>query len=197
MSALPDPAAMRLAGCPIERRERRLVTMPGFAALADGSTTEILVVDLSYEGCGIETPVELQCGQHITLSVLRRGAIQADVRWYRKGKAGLVFRADKPAEAHRRERIDERVCLYAEARMRRLGKANYRVRMFDLSPRGCKVEWVERPRVGEYVVVKLAALDALQAEVCWVEDLCVGLRFTQPIHSAVFDLLVQRLRQPS
>ncbi len=197
MSAHSDPAGFKLIGHAIERRERRPVAMRGFAALADGSAAEILVIDLSYEGCGIETPVELVAGQSITLAVLQRGVIQADVRWYREGKAGLVFRTDAPAEGNHCERIDPRVCLHADVRMRRLGKANYRVRLFDLSPRGCKLERIERPRIGEYVLVRFAGLDALQAEVCWVEDLCVGVRFTHPIHPAVFDLLVQRLDQPS
>jgi len=47
--------------------------MSGFAVLPGGLTHEILLLDLSYEGCGIETPVPLEAGQKIKISVLRRG----------------------------------------------------------------------------------------------------------------------------
>lgn len=195
MSAAANAAVSKLTSVPIDRRERRRITMSGFAALEDGSTAEILIVDLSYEGCGIEIPVALKPGQQITLSVLRRGAIQADVRWYADGRAGLVFRPEPVPEEQQRPRAAERIAVTAEVKTRRLGKANYQVSLFDLSARGCKVELIERPRVGEHLLVKFDALEPLQAEVCWVEGFCAGLRFTKPIHSAVFDLLVERLRQ--
>jgi hypothetical protein len=194
MSAPASAALSKLTSAPIDRRERRPVSMSGYALFDDGTTAEILVVDLSYDGCGIEVPVELTAGQHVKLSVLRRGVIEADVRWYRGGKAGLVFRAEPAPEAHCQPRVDERVSLTAEVRLRRLGKANFRVGLFDVSPHGCKVELVERPALGEHLLVKFAELEPLQAEVCWVEDFCAGLRFVKPMHPAVFELLVERLR---
>lgn len=190
-----DPTSFDPTGDAIERGERRPVAMRGFVALSDGQTAEILVLDLSYEGCGIETPVELLPGQSITLAVLNRGAIQAEVKWYRQGKAGLVFESETEAQVNHRERKGPRVYLHAEVKMRRLGRANYRVRLFDLSPHGCKLERIGRPMFGEHVLVRFEGIEALQGEVCWVEAECVGLRFTYPIHPAVFDLLVQRLSQ--
>lgn len=183
----------RLTAAPIERRERRPVCMRGHVARADGATAEILVVDLSYDGCGIEVPVELEAGETVTVSILRRGAIEADVRWWREGKAGLVFKpGPEPAKTHRK-RISARTMLTADVLLRRLGKANFRVNVTDLSPHGCKVELVERPSIGEHVLVKFDRLDILEAEVCWVEDFHAGLRFEHSIHPAVFDLLIERL----
>jgi hypothetical protein len=43
------------------------------------------------------------------------------------------------------------------------------------------------------VLVKFDGLEALEAEVCWVEEFTAGLRFEKPMHPAVFDLLVERL----
>jgi hypothetical protein len=40
----------------------------------------------------------------------------------------------------------------------------------------------------------LDGLEALDAEVCWVDGHVAGLRFERTIHPAVFDLLLQRLR---
>jgi len=177
----------------IARRERRPVTMHGHAVLADGTTTEILLLDLSYEGCGVEIPVELKAGDTILLSVLGRGAIKADVRWYAKGRAGLVFRAEEPDAKQQKPRGNERIALTAEVLMRRLGKSNYSANVFDMSLDGCKVEFIERPRIEEHVLIKFAGLEILDAEVCWVEGFRGGLRFEKPIHPAVFDMLLARL----
>ena len=167
--------------------------MQGHIASANGTTAEAVVLDLSYDGCGIETPMVLSAGQTITLSVTRRGAILADVRWCEGGRAGLVFRNDAAAGG-RQPRSDERVSLKFEANMRRIGMGNYRVEVWDLSPQGCKVGLVERPRVGEHVLLKFDVINSIDAEVCWVHDYAAGLRFERPIHAAVFDLMMRRLR---
>ena len=179
---------------PVERRERRPVTMLGYAMREDQSTVEVMVVDLSYEGCGIETPIEFAAGEVLKLSVLRRGAIDCRVRWCANGKAGLVFEAETAKAAEQRKRRSERVPIEGEVSLRRIGKINYRVRLFDCSPDGCKTELVERPRIGEHVLVKMPHLESLDAEVCWVDGFTAGLRFEKPLHPAVFDLMVQRLQ---
>ena len=167
--------------------------MRGHAALPDGTTTEILLLDLSYEGCGVEIPVALKAGETIMLSVLGRGAIKADVRWYAAGRAGLVFQVEQPNAKQRRPRSHERTALTAEVTLRRLGKANYRVAVFDMSLDGCKVEFIDRPRADEHVLIKFDGLEILEAEVCWIEGFRAGLRFEKAIHPAVFDMLIARL----
>ena len=148
------------AGDPVERRERRSVSMRGFAVRADGETIEIMLLDLSYDGCGIETLTKLHRDEALRLSVLNRCAIDAHVRWCKGGKAGLSFdiEAEEPVK---REvpRASSRVPLTAEVTMRRLGHANFRVRVFDFSPRGCKVELIERPNDREHVLVKFDGLE--------------------------------------
>jgi hypothetical protein len=178
----------------VDRRERRPVAMVGYALRADGSSVEVMVLDLSYEGCGVESPAELIPGEPLKLSVLRRGAIACEVRWYANGKAGLIFEPTAESGQGQQPRKAERVSIEAQVAMRRIGNANYRVRLFDMSPDGCKVELIERPRTGEHVLVKMPSLETLDAEVCWVEGFTAGLRFGKPIHPAVFDLLVERLR---
>lgn len=194
MSAPVHPSAFKLAQTPVERRERRPVSMRGFALLADGSTHEILLLDLSYEGCGIAIPVAVEPGDLILLSILGRGAIEAEVRWHADGKAGLVFGAMAEDSSKHHPRGHVREPLSAEVTVRRLGKANFRVTVFDLSPRGCRVELVERPAVGEHLLIKFAGLEILEAEVCWVDGASGGLRFEKPMHPAVFDLLLERLK---
>ncbi len=50
---------------PIDRRERRPVTLHGHAVLADLALVEIIVVDLSCDGCGIQVPTPLKAGDKI------------------------------------------------------------------------------------------------------------------------------------
>ena len=56
------------------------------------------------------------------------------------------------------------------------------------------MEFVERPRLDETVWVKFDGLDAVESSVCWIKGHDVGIEFARPIHAAVFDVLVQRLR---
>jgi len=86
-----------------------------------------------------------------------------------------------------------RVGLSAEITLRRAGQSKYRVRILDVSPQGCKAEFVERPERDELVWVKFEGLGALEATVCWVRNFEVGLEFENPIHPAVFNMLVSRL----
>jgi hypothetical protein len=176
-----------------KRRERRPIAMRGFVTLAGGITHPIELVDLNYGGCGIATPVELTPGDAIKLSVLGRGSMPAVVRWCRDGKAGLDFEAAFEQPKQMVERGADRIDVPGEISLRAAGKNPYRVRVLDLSTDGCKVELVERPRVGDQMRVKFEGLEVLDAEVCWVEDFVAGLRFDRHLHPAVRDLLIGRL----
>jgi hypothetical protein len=93
-----------------------------------------------------------------------------------------------------RARKSARVPLQAEVLLRRSGQSHYRVNVHDISPEGCRMEFVERPRLDETVWVKFDGLDAVESSVCWVKGHDVGIEFARPIHSAVFDVLVGRLK---
>lgn len=93
-----------------------------------------------------------------------------------------------------RERKSARVPLKAEVQLRRSGQSNYLVNVHDISREGCKLEFVERPRLDETVWVKFEGLDAIEAMVCWLKGSDAGIEFARPIYPAVFDVLVQRLR---
>ncbi len=173
------------------RRERRPVSMEGYIIRDGGATHVIQIVDLNYGGCGVRTPVQLRAGETIQLSVHNRGAIPAEVRWYRDGKAGLDFEPAPPREQV--ERAAPRLPVSAEVGLRSIGRNSFRVRVFDLSSHGCKVELVERPSVGDAVSVKFDGLDVLEAIVAWVEGPNAGLTFRNSVHPAVLDLLLQRL----
>src|SRR5438874_531353 len=94
-------------------------------------------------------------GLRLKVSILGLGsALDAEVRWYRDGHAGLHFDPEERAQDPQVPRKEERVELAAELSLRRFGRANYKARLFDLAPTGCKVEFVERPLVDELLWVK-------------------------------------------
>lgn len=91
-------------------------------------------------------------------------------------------------------RKSARVSIEAMVKLRRRGSHNFTVQVFDLSREGCKLEFMERPQLDETVWVKFERLEWLEATVCWVEGKCAGVEFVRPIHGAVFDMIVSRLK---
>lgn len=175
------------------RPERRAVELVGFALLSDGTTIAATLVDLSYEGCKIRTEGPLSPGDRLKLSVFHRGLIEADVRWFEDGLAGLTFNSYEAPTRQIWPRCSERVAVTASLTLRKPGQPKFRVRVFDASPEGCKIEFVDRPSEGDRVWVRFDGLETLEAEVCWVQDFMMGVNFAKPLHAAVFDLLVERL----
>lgn len=82
----------------------------------------------------------------------------------------------------------------AEAQLKRSGAINYVVHAYDLSEHGCKIEFVERPRLGETVWVKFEGLEALRSTVRWTADFTAGLQFEHAIDPRVLESLIKRLR---
>ena len=87
-----------------------------------------------------------------------------------------------------------RTPLVADISVRRAGLHNFQVRIDDLSPDGCKIEFVDRPSLDERVWVKFDGLESMEGSICWVNGYAAGIRFNSPIHAAVFDALLTRLR---
>lgn len=175
------------------RRPRRAVSMRGFLVRSGGISHVINLIDLNYGGCGIQVPVELEVDESVTMSVMGRGSIAAQVRWYAGGKAGLVFEPIPEETKQQIERRAARIEVPGTIGLKVLGRNTFRVRIFDLSTDGCKVELVERPSEGDTMLVKFDGIEVMDADVAWVEGHVAGLKFVNPIHPAVLDLLMERL----
>jgi len=87
-------------------------------------------------------------------------------------------------------RRTDRVALSAEVGVRRSGLHAFRVRIFDASPEGCKIEFIERPSVGERVWIKFDGLEGIEATVRWVDGHTGGVQFARPLYEAVFRRIV-------
>jgi hypothetical protein len=175
------------------RLPRRAVDLRGYLTRDDGIRHVIKLTDLNYGGCGVQVPVELAVGETVEVSVLSRGSIAAQVRWYAGGKAGLVFEPIGEDVRKQVERRAGRVEVPGEIGLKAMGRSTYRVRVLDLSTDGCKVELVERPSVGDVMLVKFDGIETREAEAAWVDGYAAGLRFQHRIHPAVLELMLQRL----
>lgn len=96
-------------------------------------------------------------------------------------------------ESGKPDRDSRRNIVAAEVRLRRSGGLSYTVKAQDLSEGGCRVEFVERPRLDETVWVKFEGLDPLEAVVRWTRGFSAGLQFNRPIDPRVLEILLRRL----
>ncbi len=161
----------------------------------DGSILPSVIVTLSPDGCRIECPAPLQPGDNLQIAI-QGDAIDAIVRWFSNGNAGLSFFWDRSSSTESRTgttRSDEvRAKAEIQATMQRHGKPRYPVIVSDMSIAGCKVEYVDRPDVGERVHMRLPGLEPIEGMVRWVAGAEAGIHFERPIHPAVFELLLRR-----
>lgn len=120
-------------------------------------------------------------------------------------KAGLLrtrivasfFSGERAIDDDSDPRGGRRSPVNAEVQLRRSGALNFMVEIHDLSEHGCRTEFVERPRIGETVWVKLGALAPLESTVRWVNGFQGGLEFRRPMDSRVLrDLLASLRRAP-
>ncbi|WP_416385143.1 PilZ domain-containing protein [Sphingomonas sp. LY29] len=92
-------------------------------------------------------------------------------------------------------RQSQRVDVSADVTIRRPGERGYKLQIVDLSPHGCRAQFVVRPEIHAKVWVTFGGLEALSATVCWVNDFEVGLEFDRPIYPAVFEMVISRLKK--
>lgn len=191
-------SARAASASPAQREPRRTVDFKAFGILPERETFSFSVLDLSYNGCRIRSDLALLPGTQLKISIQGLGgATGAVVRWYRNGFAGLEFEPEDETDTTQTPRICERVSLDAQLMLRRFGRQCYVARLFDLTPRGCRVEFIERPKTDERIWVKLDTLESIEARVKWVDGFYGGLAFVRPIYPAVFDILLAKLKHVS
>jgi hypothetical protein len=176
------------------REERRPASFHGwFARKTDETAWDFIITNLSYGGCRIKTAAPLQQGEHLLLSVARRGIIESTVVWRRGEDAGIAFAVEPAVPAYwprKAVRYKSRLSVL----VRRQGRASQRMEASDISQIGCCLEFVSPPREGDLVWVQLCGLQPLASEVRWVEGRQVGVSFAHPIQSLVFQLLIDKWR---
>jgi hypothetical protein len=87
------------------REYRRRVSLIGSASREDGASVRVLVTNLSYAGCQMQSDRALTRGEMIRLRLPNMGDMNAQVRWVSDVKCGLRFLAGASAKDERRARL--------------------------------------------------------------------------------------------
>jgi len=58
---------------------------------SDGNTVSVVVIDISREGCRMETDGTLMIGENVQIKVPKYGTFPAQIRWALGNEAGAVF----------------------------------------------------------------------------------------------------------
>jgi hypothetical protein len=58
---------------------------------SDGSMVSVVVIDISREGCRLETDGALKIGEMVQIKVPKYGTFPAQIRWALGNEAGAVF----------------------------------------------------------------------------------------------------------
>ena len=92
--AIHHPVRQRETGNTRRIRGRQHVGHRRVAVLAvdsDGNRISVVVIDLSRDGCRMETPAMLRIGEKVQIEVPKHGTFAAQIRWALGNEAGAVF----------------------------------------------------------------------------------------------------------
>lgn len=89
----------------------------------------------------------------------------------------------------------ERVAMHGDVHFRRAWEVPFTAELADLSATGCQIAPPVRVSDGERVWVKLPGLEALHSTIRWSCGWTAGAIFEKPLHPAVFDAILARLKR--
>jgi len=94
----------------------------------------------------------------------------------------------------RKGRKSERVPIELGAGLRQRGGSGVSIQIVDLSVSGFRASTHLDLQPGADVWLRLPGLEAYQAKVAWTKGQYVGCAFERPLHPAVLDMIVRRIR---
>jgi len=86
--------------------------------------------------------------------------------------------------------LHRRVSLRAKAR--RADKSSVRVHVFELWPEGCKAEFFDCTELHEQLSIEFDNLEEIGASVRWIAATKAGLKFIEPLHPRIINVLLAR-----
>ncbi|HEU0309646.1 MAG TPA: PilZ domain-containing protein [Sphingomicrobium sp.] len=75
----------------IKRAPRVDTRIDTFLTDSDGNRISVVVMDISRDGCRLETTAMLRIGEKVQLEVPKYGTFAAQIRWSLGSEAGAVF----------------------------------------------------------------------------------------------------------
>jgi hypothetical protein len=103
---------------------------------------------------------------------------------------GIQMANAEPQAGHGSGRKFERVPIRAAVQFR-AGARRSQVTVSDLSTHGARISFAHVLRAGDQFYLKLPVIEAIEAEVVWVDQFEAGCKFMRPIHPAMFETVVR------
>ena len=100
-----------------------------------------------------------------------------------------MAQAQKRQQQPDRRRV-ERIALRLTATMRDGTRSRVKVRVIDMSPRGCRIECTTQVDDDSWIWLSIAGLETQFCRVVWHCQEFVGLEFEKPLSDAVFERLL-------
>lgn len=101
---------------------------------------------------------------------------------------------DDRSAPERKGRKSERVPIELGAGLRQRGGSGVSIQIVDLSVSGFRASTHLDLEPGTDVWLRLPGLEAYQAKVAWTKGQYVGCAFERPLHPAVLDMIVRKIR---
>ena len=98
------------------------------------------------------------------------------------------------AQTNQRQQSDrrraERIALRLTATMRDGTRSRVKVRVIDMSPRGCRIDCSSTLAEDSWIWLSIAGLETQYCRVVWHCEEFIGLEFERPLSEAVFNKLL-------
>lgn len=92
------------------------------------------------------------------------------------------------------ERREPRQSLEVDVDVREPGMAGHRLHLKDITSLGCRISLLDRVKLDSRLFVKFPSLESIPCYVCWCKDFEAGLEFEKPLHPAVLEHLIAKLK---
>lgn len=106
----------------------------------------------------------------------------------------LTTREQDEPGPQQKDRKSERVALEVDAGLRQRGGTGVSVHIHDLSVDGFRASTHLDLSPGTDVWLRLPGLEPYQAKVAWAKGQFIGCAFERPLHPAVLEMIVSRIR---
>ena len=101
---------------------------------------------------------------------------------------------DDRSEPQLKGRKSERVAIKLGAGLRQRGGSGVSIQIVDLSVSGFRASTHLNLQPGADVWLRLPGLESYQAKVAWTKGQYIGCAFERPLHPAVLEMIVGRMR---
>lgn len=108
--------------------------------------------------------------------------------------SGELSTATSAASVAPKERVSPRLPVEFGAGLRQRGASGVSVHIMDLSTHGFRIETHLDLHEGQQVWLRLPGIESSPAIVRWVRGYVAGCAFEQPLHPAVLDMVIAKVR---